>query len=251
MARKRLSRGVRFEVFRRDRFQCQYCGESAPKVVLHVDHIEPVSKGGGNEITNLLTACADCNGGKSNKRLSDETKAAKQVDAIRVLEDRREQLAMIREWKEMCDAVGDQEVDLVESVYRSEYAVRPTKAFSRHVRRLIRKYGVGIVLDAAQRACNHYDDPDDACDKLKTFVESQVADNELPGSGKIPYIVATLRNRQVSRDHAVTCRVLREFLQAGGDIQKAIHASRECQSFSQFVGMLTWEASRIGGKANG
>ena len=55
--RKNLSKSVRFEVFKRDSFKCQYCGKSAPDVVLEVDHIIPVSKGGDNDISNLITAC--------------------------------------------------------------------------------------------------------------------------------------------------------------------------------------------------
>ncbi|MFX5785200.1 HNH endonuclease, partial [Acinetobacter baumannii] len=44
--RKNISTKTRFEVFKRDSFKCQYCGRCAPEVILHVDHIHPVSKGG-------------------------------------------------------------------------------------------------------------------------------------------------------------------------------------------------------------
>lgn len=57
---------LRFSVFSRDGFACCYCGRKAPSVVLHVDHVVPVSKGGLNVIENLVTACADCNLGKSD-----------------------------------------------------------------------------------------------------------------------------------------------------------------------------------------
>jgi 5-methylcytosine-specific restriction endonuclease McrA len=39
-----ISRKIRFEIFKRDSFKCQYCGRSAPEIVLNVDHINPVSK---------------------------------------------------------------------------------------------------------------------------------------------------------------------------------------------------------------
>lgn len=68
--RKAISTRVRFEIFKRDRFTCQYCGRTPPAVILHVDHIVAVSSGGGNEDTNLITACKDCNAGKSDKDLS-------------------------------------------------------------------------------------------------------------------------------------------------------------------------------------
>ena len=51
--RKALSKKIRFEVFKRDKFQCQYCGSSAPDVVLNVDHFDPVANGGTNELVNL------------------------------------------------------------------------------------------------------------------------------------------------------------------------------------------------------
>lgn len=66
---RRLRRpvAVRFDVFARDNYTCQYCGRKAPDVVLHVDHRVPVSKGGTDEPANLLTACADCNQGKADR----------------------------------------------------------------------------------------------------------------------------------------------------------------------------------------
>lgn len=56
---------LRFEVFRRDSYACQYCGRRAPEFPLHVDHIVPWSKGGCTTLTNLRTACSECNLGKS------------------------------------------------------------------------------------------------------------------------------------------------------------------------------------------
>jgi HNH endonuclease len=41
-----LSKRVRFEVFKRDRFCCQYCGRHPPDIVLEIDHIIPVCDGG-------------------------------------------------------------------------------------------------------------------------------------------------------------------------------------------------------------
>lgn len=67
--RKGLSKGLRFEIFKRDGFTCQYCGQKPPDVVLQVDHITPVALGGGNDVMNLVTSCEACNQGKKAKRL--------------------------------------------------------------------------------------------------------------------------------------------------------------------------------------
>lgn len=57
----------RFDVLKRDNFTCQYCGAKAPDVRLQVDHKKPTSKGGADEMDNLITACVDCNMGKSDR----------------------------------------------------------------------------------------------------------------------------------------------------------------------------------------
>lgn len=67
--RKFMSKSLRFEVFKRDSFTCQYCGAHPPQVILEVDHIVPVAGGGLNDQDNLITACFDCNRGKAARSL--------------------------------------------------------------------------------------------------------------------------------------------------------------------------------------
>lgn len=66
-SRTGLPPSVRWTVFARDDFVCQYCGRCPPDVVLEVDHRTSVANGGGNEFENLVTSCADCNRGKGSK----------------------------------------------------------------------------------------------------------------------------------------------------------------------------------------
>lgn len=69
--RKPISKKTRFEVFKRDGFCCQYCGaHPSDSVMLEIDHIHPVSRGGKNDIDNLVSACLDCNRGKGANLLS-------------------------------------------------------------------------------------------------------------------------------------------------------------------------------------
>jgi 5-methylcytosine-specific restriction endonuclease McrA len=49
---------TRFNVFLRDRFSCQYCGDRND---LTFDHLLPRSKGGHTTWENVVTACAPCN----------------------------------------------------------------------------------------------------------------------------------------------------------------------------------------------
>jgi len=61
---KRLK--LRFRIFQRDNFTCQYCGRKPPEVELQIDHIYPRSKKGKSNPDNYITACKDCNLGKSD-----------------------------------------------------------------------------------------------------------------------------------------------------------------------------------------
>lgn len=65
--RSKLTKKLRYEILERDHYKCVICGRSAEDgVILHVDHIIPVSKGGLTVPENLRTLCADCNLGKSD-----------------------------------------------------------------------------------------------------------------------------------------------------------------------------------------
>lgn len=65
------SKGLRYDVLKRDGFKCVICGKSPatnPNIELHIDHIKPYSLGGETEINNLQTLCSYCNLGKGNKK---------------------------------------------------------------------------------------------------------------------------------------------------------------------------------------
>lgn len=66
MSRAGLPKRLRYEILRRDNHTCRYCGATAPDARLTVDHVVPVALGGANEAENLVTACVDCNSGKSS-----------------------------------------------------------------------------------------------------------------------------------------------------------------------------------------
>lgn len=71
MKRKSTGKRLRFEIFKRDGFRCIYCGTTPVQSVLHIDHVIPVAHGGASVADNLVTACQDCNSGKSSISLDD------------------------------------------------------------------------------------------------------------------------------------------------------------------------------------
>ncbi len=65
---------LRWRVFQRDGWKCVACGRRPTPdndVILHVDHIQPRSRGGRDDLDNLQTLCIDCNLGKGNRDNTD------------------------------------------------------------------------------------------------------------------------------------------------------------------------------------
>ena len=60
---------LRRQIFERDDFTCQYCGERGGK--LECDHKIPVSRGGSHDPSNLTTACFACNRSKRAKTVEE------------------------------------------------------------------------------------------------------------------------------------------------------------------------------------
>lgn len=159
--RKALSKRIRFEVFKRDSFTCQYCGRKAPEVVLQVDHIEPRAEGGEDSILNLVTSCADCNSGKGATTLDDSAALARQHRQLAELQERREQLEMMVGWQRSLmdmDATARSEA---ERMWKDLTGWSLSDHGSQDIRVLVRKYGLDEAMTAMRIAADQYLKRDD------------------------------------------------------------------------------------------
>jgi hypothetical protein len=164
--RKTLSKKLRFEVFKRDGFKCQYCGKSAPEVVLECDHIVPVAEGGKNEMLNLVTACFDCNRGKGKTKLSDNQAVVKQQKQLDELNQRREQTEMMIAWKKELSKLVDAQVTAIEDAIASVTGSYMTDHGRNEVRKLINRFGFEEVFTSSQISFDrYYNDTDYTWDK--------------------------------------------------------------------------------------
>lgn len=156
--RKPLSKKLRFEVFKRDSFKCQYCGGEAPTVLLQVDHIQPVAAGGTNDITNLITSCEPCNAGKSDRRLDDSSAVLKSKAQMDELQERREQLELMMEWKRGLQDLSSDTLDKVTEYFSDRvpgwFITDP--GARQELQKLIKKYGASMVIDAIDSGVDSY-----------------------------------------------------------------------------------------------
>lgn len=66
--RKTTIRYSKHNVFLRDGYVCQYCGDDVSKKTATLDHVLPVSHGGKTTFENTVTACGPCNANKGNDK---------------------------------------------------------------------------------------------------------------------------------------------------------------------------------------
>lgn len=155
--RKPLSKKLRFEVFKRDDFTCQYCGKKAPDVVLEIDHIKPVSKGGKNELLNIVTACFECNRGKRNIELSDRQELEVQRKRLEELNAKREQMKMMLEWKEELAKFRKEQVKVILALIDEFiYWTFDEEELDRKIISLIDQFGFEEVYESTKISVSKY-----------------------------------------------------------------------------------------------
>lgn len=166
--RKTITKKLRFEVFKRDGFTCQYCGRTAPDVILEVDHINPIKNNGDNTLLNLITSCFDCNRGKGKRQLSDKDELKKQQEQLKQINEKRNQMKMMLEWKEELANFEYEQVDEINKLLQVTGS-----SFSESGRenclKLIKKCGFDEVYESTKISLNQYYKIGDKESVNKTF----------------------------------------------------------------------------------
>jgi len=157
-----LSKKIRFDVFKRDLFCCQYCGKNPPSVILEVDHIVPVIKGGKNNIDNLLTACFDCNRGKGKSELN--TLPETTENKILILKEKEKQYKAYSKLLKSIDNRLADECEAVDKVYTSYFPEFCLADKFKHnsLKRFISELGYIQTKNAMDKACYKINDSEGA-----------------------------------------------------------------------------------------
>ena len=92
---KRTYRANRIRIYKRDNYECVYCGS---KKTLTIDHVIPKSKGGKNSWENLVTSCFKCNLKKGDKTLEEARMKMRHTPYIPTIMN--DNYALIQVWNE-------------------------------------------------------------------------------------------------------------------------------------------------------
>lgn len=158
MQRASISKKLRFDVFKRDRFQCAYCGaHPSETVLLEIDHIRPVADGGTDEMDNLVTACFNCNRGKGAEPLTSVPQSLEEkADEV------AEHEAQLRAFYEVLAAKKkrrDDELWEIANHYMDAYGEsRILRSYMASIRKFIDLLNFYEVQEAMELACNRMDD---------------------------------------------------------------------------------------------
>ena len=235
---------MRFEVFKRDSFTCQYCGRKAPDIILEVDHIEPIAGGGSDDLFNLITSCEDCNAGKSDRRLADNTVVERQRDQLAKLQERKEQIEMMFEWQQ---SLVDLDAQALGRLGELISAQMPGFSLSQHgeaaLKKCYKRFGLDEVLAAVYIACEHYLERDEAGAPTKESVERALSKiggicfnrkqgRENPELAKLYHIRAILRNRLTYCNDWMAMQHMREALAVGIGIDELEELAKESPNWT-------------------
>lgn len=234
-----IGKTLRFEVFKRDNFQCQYCGKEAPNVVLEVDHIEPKSKGGTDDLLNLITSCFDCNRGKRDKRLTNKDEFKKQKEELKKLNKRKEQLELLLKWRNEVSNVLDDEVDALEEIL-SITGHSFSEVGRKNAKKAIKKYGLKEMLECAEISIDQYYKENDKESITKCFnYIFKIANNrqrhkDKPYLKDLYYIRGILRNRIHYVGDWESILMLEKAYNNGVDIDRLKEISLTVRNWTEF-----------------
>lgn len=220
MRRVSISKKLRFEVFKRDGFTCQYCGAKAPEVVLHCDHIDPVANGGATDILNLLTACSECNLGKGARKLSENSELSKQMQQLEELNARREQIEMMLQWRDELQSLQNSTVEEISARISSRSSFEPNDAGKADIKKWLKRFSAAEILRAADESFDTY---------LEYKDGKATSESWNKAFGKIPGVAGILK-QEAERPY------LRRLLYIQGIIRKRGRAPRyDCLAYLEHV----------------
>jgi hypothetical protein len=157
----RITKKLRFNVFKRDGFTCTYCGQKPPAVVLECDHIIPVASGGPDAIENLTTSCFDCNRGKSDRSLGSvpESVAAR----AELLAEREEQEKAFAKLLRSRTRRREDQIDEIQAILMHGSTNVLTDKFRLSVKHFLERLPADRVTFAAERAMQKIENVNDRC----------------------------------------------------------------------------------------
>jgi 5-methylcytosine-specific restriction endonuclease McrA len=219
-------------------------------VLLVIDHIEPVAKGGTNDILNLIAACKDCNSGKSDRVLTDTSILDKQRQQLEDLQERKEQIEMMFQWQKGLLGLDDQVIDQL-----AKYWSEKVEGYSLNengingLKRLKRKFEIDEIMSAINIAVEKYieykdgnptqESVDLAWKKVGGICTFKRLEKEDPDGSRLYYIRGILRNRLRYLNYPMAIQLLRAAVEANASIDSLEEHAKNVRNWSNWCDDIT------------
>lgn len=205
----------------------------------------PVSKGGDDGITNLITACQSCNQGKSNIELDDSSTISKQKRQLDDLQERREQLEMMYEWQKSLMNIDQDATEMVCDLFAElvpEHSINDNG--KNNIKKLINKYGFSEVIESLKISANQYLEYVDqkpeqqSVHKTYNYIEKICRNRkrlqDKPHLADLYKIANILKYKFSYYEHWRVMNVLERAHFVGADIDDLEFIARSCNNWSEW-----------------
>ena len=250
--RKSISKKLRFEVFKRDKFCCGFCGKSAPDVILEIDHLKPVIKGGTNDILNLITACFDCNRGKGKRELSDDSTIKKQHKQLEKLQEKRSQIEMMIKWKNDLTKIDKSYIKYIRICLKDASGLNYelTKYGENIFLKLKKEFTDDQIHEAIKISFNqYYKFPENKIEQenqwnkafnyIAKILKVQKSQENQPYLKDLFYCRVILRNKSTSMNDWVALDHLKSLIACGWDIEEIKRLCKIAYNWNDFYNYTT------------
>lgn len=188
---------------------------------------------------NLITACEECNQGKKDRTLDDNSILVKQKQQLEELSIKREQLEMMITWRDSLQSFNKEVSDLI--VEKINNFIKPFTINDNGkgvITKWLKKFQVSEILDAIEFSAES---------KIKgTAMTSELADQffnyipkiatikrKPPEEQKLFYIRGILRNRiYVNEKHVM--HLIKSWISYGGDVDNLVEIAKNVPNWTAF-----------------
>jgi hypothetical protein len=198
---------------------------------------------------NLITSCLECNSGKSNRRLKDDTVLEKQRKQLEELQERKEQLEMLMQWQKALLTL-ERESTSQAAEYWAElvHPFQLTESGEHELSKLLHKYSVTDVLEAMKIAAKQYVEIEDgkptpesvnkAWDYVGRICRVKQSDKDKPYLKDILYIRGILRKRLSYCNEREALELLEQAVESGIDVEQLKRNAKSARNWTQWRGEM-------------
>ena len=184
---------------------------------------------------NLITSCFDCNSGKGARQLSDNTIIQKQYNELEKLNERREQLEMMIEWRKSLECLQNTELEYFDNVLSDKFNKSLSDHGKKKVAAMIKKYSLNellTIIDIIQEK----DIKENIIDTMEKWARVREGEKDKPYLKEMFYIRKILDNKfELSQyDKGKILKVLEDRILNDYNIEWLKECAKECSSLWQF-----------------